>query len=311
MPPKNLRIAFHRGNILPYQRYMTNSPAQKATGYTARWREINSYAGILTMTFLYQYQKHLDHVLDIISNKRLYFSAPSNFNDPFDCRPKFSLLFCKNDPEEIWKRYFFLLARCQDPGISDEEAHKHADAALLKGKHQDKQWLREADNEIRNTLNDTFLRVSCFSKSPRNAMMWAHYADNHKGVVLQFRKSCMRDNSTSYRGFEVKYYRQPVPLKRYVEAMEQAENGDDAAFARLNYCLKSYEWTAEDEVRFFSQKRYVTYPETMLTGILFGSECSIHWQHHIHTALSKWISKPIFFKEDSSISSIKLCFRRA
>lgn len=142
-------------------------------------------------------------------------------------------------------------------------------------------------------------------------MMWAHYADNHRGVVLQFKKSYMLDNDASYRGFDVEYYRQHIHLKRYVEAMEETMRGDDAVFARLNYCSKSYEWASEEEVRIFSQKTYLNYPETMLSGILFGSKCSVHWQEHIHSALDKWTSKPLFFKEDSSISSIKLCFKRA
>jgi|GEM_PF-1811635 len=269
------------------------------------------YAGIMTMTFLYQYHKRLDYALDTIANKRLYFCAPSDFNDPFDCRPKFSLLFHRNEPEDVWRRYFFLLVKYQYPDISDEEACKQADVALLKGKHRNKQWLREADEGNRKALKDTFLRICCFSKSPRNAMMWAHYADNHKGVVLQFKESYMYDNGASYGGFNVEYYRRPIPLKRYVKAMEETERGDITAFARLIYCSKSYEWQTEEEVRFFSQKRYVPYSETMLTGILFGSESTVHWQDHIYTALSKWASKPIFFKEDGSISSTKLCFKRA
>jgi hypothetical protein len=263
------------------------------------------------MTFLYQYYRRLDYALDTIANKRLYFSAPGDFNDPFDCRPKFSLFFCKNDPEEVWNRYFLLLAKHQYPGISDEEARKHADASLLNGKHREYQWLREADKEIRISLNDTSLRICCFSKSPRNAMMWAHYADNHKGVVLQFEKSYMFDNDASHKGFDVEYYKRPIPLNRYVEAMEETERGDDTAFSRLTYCSKSYEWASEDEIRFFSLDPYLTYPEEMLTGILLGSESPSHLQDLINTVLSGWSSKPRVFKEDPSISSIKLCFRRA
>lgn len=264
------------------------------------------------MSFLYRYYGCLDYALDVIANRRLYFSAPSDFKDPFDCRPKFSLSFCKTEPAEIWKRYFSLLAMAQQPGISDDEARMHADAAILRGRYRDMLWLHEADEEIRKSVAEhvSFLKICCFSKSSRNAMMWAHYANNHNGVVLQFKKSTMLDDGGSIKGFEVDYYRQPIPLRRYVEAMEATKDGDNTAFGRLILCSKSYEWEPEKEVRFFSQKRYVPYPETMLTGILFGSECSIHWQYHIYTALSTWTSKPKFFKEDSSISSMKLRFRK-
>jgi len=255
----------------------------------------------------------LGFVLDAIANRKLHFSPPSNFKDPFDCRPKFSLLFCKKDPEEDWKRFFFLLAKFQYGGISDDEARKHADAAILRGKHRNKRWLREADEEIIKVLAEcvTPPRICCFSKSPRNPMMWAHYANNHKGIVLQFKTSYMLDDGASYRGFEVDYYRQPIPLKRYVESMEDSLRCDPLAFARLIYCSKSHEWASEEEVRFFSQKTYATYPEAMLTGILFGGECPRHWQDLTYKLLSMWVSKPRIFKEDGSVSSVKLCFRIA
>jgi len=262
------------------------------------------------MTFLYQYHRNLDYVLDTIVNKRLYFSAPSDFNDPFDCRPKFSLFSCKNDAENVWRRYFSLLAKHQYPGISNAEAEKCADAEILNGKHRDKDWLCGSDESIKEELSKIAPRICCFSKFPRNAMMWAHYADNHKGVVLQFKKANMIGNDTSYRGFDVEYYDKPIPLERYVKAMEQTESGDEAAFGRLIYLTKSSDWTSEKEVRFLSREIYMAFPETMLTGIIFGSECSVHWRDHIYTALSAWSTRPSLFKEDSSISSIKLCFKR-
>ncbi|MGD0235358.1 MAG: DUF2971 domain-containing protein [Syntrophorhabdales bacterium] len=266
------------------------------------------------MSFLYRYYGRQEFVLDAIAHKRLYFSPPSDFKDPFDCRPKFSLHFCKNNPEEDWKRYFFILAKSQYRDMPDGEAQKHAGAAILSGKHRDGGWLREADQEIKKALTGqvTPLRICCFSKSPRNPMMWAHYANNHKGIVLQFKASKMLDHeSGAYRGFNVEYYCRPISLRHYVEAMEGSLEGDPLAFARLTYCSKSQEWAGEEEVRFFSQSTYVSYPEEMLTGILLGSECPTHWQDIVYTLLSTWNSKPKVFREDGSISSIKLCFIRA
>ena len=265
------------------------------------------------MRFLYRYYGELDYALDTIVNNRLHFAAPTDFEDPFDCRPKFALSFCKRQPDSIWRRYFTILAKEQYPGISDNEARQHAEAAIETGIHQDKLWLREADEEIRRSCAEHIsdLRVCCFSKSPRNAMMWAHYADNHRGLVLQFKSSAMQDDVGLSEGFEVEYFRQPIPLRRHVVAMEATIDGDNVAFARLILCSKSYEWRTEEEVRFFSRNTYVPYSEEMLTGILLGSECPVHWQDHIYGALSTWSSRPTVFKEDSSISSIKLCFRLA
>jgi hypothetical protein len=265
------------------------------------------------MRFLYRYYGNLDYVLDTIANKRLYFSSPTNFEDPFDCRPKFTLFSCKREPDSIWEKYFRLLAKERYPSISDVDAGEHAKAAVAKGSHRDKCWLRETDEAMRNSLiaHVSNERICCFSRSPRNSMMWAHYADNHRGLVLQFKATEMTDPRGSYKGFDVEYYSHSIPLSRYVEAMASTANGDDVAFSRLMLCSKSCEWRPEEEVRFFSRAAYVPYPETMLTGILFGSECSVHWKAHVYQALSEWSSKPSMFDEDSVASSIKLCFKRA
>jgi hypothetical protein len=261
-----------------------------------------------SMKFLYRYFGPTEYALDTIAHRKLYFSRPSSFNDPYDCRPKFSLFSCKNDPEEVWYRYFFLLAKYQHPGLSDDVARRNADAAILEGKHRDNNWLLKSDEALRKSHDEATPRVCCFSRSPRNNMMWAHYADNHKGVVLQFNKSIMLDGFETYKGHSVEYYSQHIPLEQYVSVMEEAE-GDPTAYFRLIYGSKSCEWSSEDEERFFSSEVYVTYPEDMLTGLIFGSETPSNFQNLISQAISGWSSVPKLFKEYPVKSNIKPYFK--
>ena len=125
------------------------------------------------MLFLYKYYSSFDFILDTIINKRLYFSCPNDFNDPFDCRPKFSLIRCKNDNIEDWKEYLSILAKHEHHGIPDVEAMKHAEAALKKGLHQDKNWLLKSDKCVSQVLDEEIkkIRICCFARTPRNQMM--------------------------------------------------------------------------------------------------------------------------------------------
>ena len=105
------------------------------------------------MRFLYKYYSNFNFVLDTIINKRLYFSSPNDFNDPFDCRPKFSLIRCKNDNIEDWRDFLSILAKEEYPGISDDESLEHAEAALIKGLHHDNEWLLKSehyDSQVHN-----------------------------------------------------------------------------------------------------------------------------------------------------------------
>lgn len=265
------------------------------------------------MLFLYKYYSNFDFVLDTIINKRLYFSCPNDFNDPFDCRPKFSLIRCKNDDIEDWKDYLSILAKEECLGISDVELLEHAEASLKKGLHQDKDWLLKSDQYAYQVLSEELknIRICCFTRTPRNQMMWAHYANNHKGIVLQFRSFYMFDvESGTFKGFDVDYYSKHITLKRYVDSIKETLQGDDLAFSRFMYCSKSIEWAQEEEIRFFSNDTYMPYPEKMLTGILLGSNCPSHWEDLVYKVLSSWINKPKIYKEDVKKSSIKMYFRQ-
>jgi Protein of unknown function (DUF2971) len=265
------------------------------------------------MVFLYKYYSNLDYVLDVILNKRLYFSPPNNFNDPFDCHPKFSLVRCKNDDIADWREFFSILAKEEYPGISHSESIEHAKAALKKGLHHNKEWLLDSDHYDTQVHNEELkkVRISCFTKTPRNQMMWAHYANNHKGIVLQFRASYMSDADTGdFKGFDVEYYSNHINLKRYVDTIKETLKGDDLAFSRLMYCTKSIEWAQEEEVRFFSNNTYVSFPEEMLTGILLGSQSPSLWKKLFNKVLLNWTSKPKLFQEDVKKSSIKMCFTK-
>ena len=262
---------------------------------------------------LYKYYKNFEYALDAVANRRIYFPTVDKLNDPFDCRPKFSLLSCKNESEEDWRAYFFILAKKgSEENITDEEADLHADGAIKKQKHKDLCWLYKADQSVKNNhksfLEDNHLRICSFSQSSRNQMLWAHYADNHKGVVLQFRKSILKG-----KAFAVEYYDGRITLKRYVDAINRTWKDDDDVLAhgRLVFGSKSDEWKGEDEIRCFNQNKYLKFEEEMLAGILVGNECLPHRLEIFQKAISAWNRKPKIFKEDSQSSSlIKMNFRR-
>lgn len=264
------------------------------------------------MLFYYKYYGNFEFLLDTLINKRLYFSCPNNFNDPFDCRPKFSLELCKNEDIGDWKEYFSILAKEENPGISDVEAMAHAETAINKGLHRNKEWLIKSDQDASEVLDEEIkdVRICCVTRTPRNQMMWAHYADNHKGIVLQFGSSFMFDIvSETFKGFDVDYYSKHIPLKRYLTAIHETLNGDDHAFSRFMFCSKSIEWKQEEEIRFFSNNTYVSYPEEMVTGILFGSDCPSYRIDMVAKVLSSWNEKPKLYKEDESQKLIKIYFK--
>jgi len=262
------------------------------------------------MPFLYRYYGNIEYAFDVIVNKRLYFSLQSEFNDPFDCLPKFSFVSCKNDGVDQWKELLGILEKYENPKVSEVELQNKIKNTLQGENHPSIEWLKNCDIErdasLRKILSD--IRICCFSKCPRNQMMWAHYANNHQGVVLQFRQKYMADGDTGEsKSFPVKYYEKAINLRQYISIFKKGLK-NPFEYANFMYCSKSEEWAGEKEVRFFSKTKYVSFPEEMLTGILFGSKTSMRRIDIFSKLISKWNSKPRLYKENLEESKHKMIF---
>ncbi len=95
------------------------------------------------------------------------------------------------------------------------------------------------------------LRILCYSADAESPAMWAHYADNHRGVVLQFESSDERD-SNSLLASPVMYRSEPpgLPLlDRWVRAFLEEEEIDWNEYFHEYYYVKDEEWSYEREYR--------------------------------------------------------------
>ena len=115
----------------------------------------------------------------ILTNKTILFNNPVNFNDPFDCCfPGLSPHY-RSKIEKVIKKTI-----------------KHNKHIPKKNQGLDKEinnLALEITKELKNLLNvlkndwDGFIsefRILCLTKDNDNLLLWSHYADSHKGVVL-------------------------------------------------------------------------------------------------------------------------------
>ncbi len=135
---------------------------------------------------LYKYMS-FESAIRLLRDGCVRFTQPGDFNDPFEMNPSFDLM-SKQDLDG--------LPDAPDvPGmkILTPEALKSMFAAILPGlqkeisKHagQDGAFVLRNNELAQSTLDDEF-GVFCLSEAADNLLMWAHYADNHRGVAIQF-----------------------------------------------------------------------------------------------------------------------------
>jgi hypothetical protein len=220
--------------------------------------------------FFYKYTS-AHRGLDVLTNLTVWWCSPLLFNDPFDTH--FSLNY--GFPLDAFADA--MASRVQQLVQSDEplspaanptlatsvllcrllRKHGHADKvfsglkeALQTGADDVKQSLHLVAEGWREWLRS--MRVFCVSEVHDDLLMWAHYADCHRGVVIKLR--CLREKDTALCAARPIQYQADIPvLARTVEEWVAHVCGDhrldfDDIFGRLAF-TKSEHWVYEKEWR--------------------------------------------------------------
>lgn len=125
------------------------------------------------------------------------------------------------------------------------------------------------------------LRVCCFSKSNESLLMWAHYADSHKGICLEYEV-----DEYDYKSmfFDVNY-NQTLPTFEKIRTYPPGHPSEGALHISINnegriFNTKSTDWAYEKEVRTLkfsknsNSKGEWHKPPIKLTSIYFGLRAS-------------------------------------
>jgi len=195
--------------------------------------------------FFYKYV-WADNVIKILETKRLWFSSPQDFNDPFDCNV--NLIDFTPSNENIEK--FINEKVSKNRSVRRQEINKNKrDPYRIK-------------NQMAKQTQDLFYKsgICCFSEVNDNILLWAHYADNHKGICLKF-SSDLADIGTMTAKVNYK--------TGYETANFWTEEG--GAIYHLVF-TKSDDWSYEKEIRVFRMisKGAIDFDVSNLTQIIFG-----------------------------------------
>jgi hypothetical protein len=117
-----------------------------------------------------------------------------------------------------------------------------------------------------NIREETFSKIGvcCFSKNNTNLLMWAHYADSHQGVCLEFDPKY----EPFSKSFNVQYGLEIPEVNS--DLLYEKEDITESIQKLLSF--KSLDWKHEEEIRIFHQEsnRSYFYPAHSLKAIYFG-----------------------------------------
>jgi hypothetical protein len=211
------------------------------------------------MTLLYKYRpKPNKYLKKLLIERELYFSSPSNFNDPFDCYP----LAEYNGSDEEIKTHLRPKAQRLFSAASSGDV-ENAMNELLADK--DKFNSAVAKFSAQDSLDDT--KIYCLTASPTSILMWSHYAEYHRGICLGFDAKV---GTIFGRASKVEY----VDKRLVINLL--ADNPDYKANVRKSFFEKSKDWHYEEEYRILSpDDNYIHHYEPHdLKKIIFGAKIS-------------------------------------
>lgn len=183
---------------------------------------------------IFKYQAVNKNSLSGLEQGKLWASKPAHFNDPFEFRLKRS-----STPKGLKN------LRKENPHLTDLSDEKLLNMAIS-----------EYEEKISN------MGVISFTESPQNILMWSHYADEHKGICLEF---TLNDGQALN---DVAIYK--VSYEYYYPEIDFEKIWNINGLAKI-LLTKSEEWESEKEFRLIrmSGNELFDYP-IPLSGIIFG-----------------------------------------
>ncbi len=196
---------------------------------------------------LYKYRT-IDQTKQILGNSSFWFADPLSFNDPFDCR----LSEVKDKNLEDARIHFTRL------GIDKNTIERSID---LFQRNPEK-----LSDLVKEAREKSILSKGILSLSEKydDILMWSHYSDSHKGIVIGISMSA-----------DPEFFLMPIRIDyadRY-EAINYLKDPETSTEQTLK--LKSSHWKYEQEIRVYkSQNGLHELKRDAIVEIYFGVNTS-------------------------------------
>ncbi len=206
----------------------------------------------MTDIVLFRYRPVNDYLYDGLLNSTIYFAPPEKLNDPFDCQVD--------------------IDRCLSNAISESEGAVRAYLETLRR-------LPTFSSSLQHALRR--VGICSFSLTLTDPLLWAHYADNHRGVCLTYRfdEKFFLDESTRIIGLAPTEYG-ASPLRNWFKTIapnlgEPASQAMGTELSKKLFTVKGECWSYEREIRAIREvPGPFEVPRESLVQICFGLRTS-------------------------------------
>lgn len=193
--------------------------------------------------FNFRDENHTKEPEQILCESRLWCSAPTKLNDPFDCTPHFVMSEIPLD-EQVRRAEAMIRRRglsLYHPMAVTVIERARAGAFNLSEMHA------KLSFGMQQAIHGS--SICCFSATWDDPRMWAQYADNHQGYCVALQLD--GDWPEAVVPFHVKYTEERPQVDLAVDTMTDQEAAWQ--YVEASVFTKSHHWAGEREVRIFRQ----------------------------------------------------------
>jgi len=178
---------------------------------------------------LFKFRSIDKYLLKSLVHSEIYFARPNRLNDPFDCRVD--------------------IRQSLENAISKSSSPTKERLEQLRGLSD---FLDKVQSDI------AAMGVCSFSLALENPLLWAHYADAHKGICLtyHFSEQFFYENADHILGIvQVDYEINPLS-EWFVESGATIRDFDEFGISLIKKALtvKSKPWKYEEEIRILKKE---------------------------------------------------------
>jgi hypothetical protein len=199
---------------------------------------------------LFKYTNHFG--VNIIKDLQLKVTPPNEFNDPFEFSPYLIGEIDEAHARQLLDNYSpkELYETMKIHGVQEmpfEEFLKSLKTIIPAAVKQGIPAFQKAYEEIVSKFSDSMSKefgLVCFSEEENNMLLWSHYTDGHKGMLIEFETS--HTYFTRHSKFKkVRYESKRVPLDpTWPDGSPEIDN-----YSEQLLCIKNSIWSYENEWR--------------------------------------------------------------
>ena len=234
----------------------------------------------------------------ILTDNEIWLSSPDQFNDPFDSTAPFRYNEDEMTPANIFSK-LLEMGRKLYPLISENELHSRCYKRQYSGAFENNQYWKDLYPEHKAIMN-TF-GIFCTTTKKDNLLMWAHYANSHRGFCVGIDKFIL------YKTIRSTLTKVSYSNKLPVMSLNKVDT--NASYLMKILASKSEDWQYEDEYRIIkNDAARTTYilPEEGIKEIILGQNMPELYKKNIVRLAKKRFPQANLFQSHMDLMEYKL-----